>query len=156
MTTLGGLYDKITSFDTNQLCSGSKLSLFDIIASISVTQFDTTTLQEFLSTAYSKVVNGLSTGISAARLSKIISSNFEYSSAAWRNYEKQGRMRPIKLDKNNNPFAEKSGSVPAGGQGRMIGSASSDQNIEFTIELITSFNNLNMFNTTDCPALQVK
>lgn len=159
MTNLSNLYDKVTSFDPSQLCPGSKLSLFDIIASISITQFDASTLQEFLSTSYSKVVNGLSSGVSVARLSKIISSNFEYSSAAWRNFEKQGRLRPIKYDKNNNPFVEKSGSVTQQRERmtkKLGGSGQSDQDLEFTIELISSFNNLNLFNTSECPALQVK
>lgn len=155
LTSLQDLFTKLTSFEPSQICAGSKLSLFDIIGSISIQQLDANTVQtltDLLNTAYTKA----SSSATVSRLTSIISSNFEFSSAAWRNRENYGRVRKIQLDKKNNPFVEKSGSVlPTNarfGQQRLLDNS---DDIEFTITILNSFNNLNKFNSTGCPALQV-
>lgn len=89
----------------------------------------------------------------------MIASNLD---SAWRNKnDKNGRKRPAtsKLEVKSSPFEDRPGSdrqqrLLSGA--RASSSSSSDADIEFTIELISSFNNLNLFNTSDCPALQVR
>lgn len=86
----------------------------------------------------------------------MIKNNFELSSRAFQSTENYGRIRSFKMDRTNNPFVDKPGSIPSDTKSSRASTANnsnqSDNEYEFVTNILTSFNNLNKLDKSKCPA----
>jgi hypothetical protein len=159
------------------MCGTSSLSIFDIADSL---QFENQNLAPFVNFLNNKnvqrssmtpsvVVSNMSDSKVEGRTNKnatpsepseieivsnFIRNNFQYSSQAWRSYEKLGRRKAVKLNRKTNPFLQGfSGSV-------MRSSANTKQSMSAeamnnNLLLLKAFNGLNSFNDSQCPAKRI-
>ena len=159
--TLIDIWNKLQTHGLGKtICGDSILSIFDIIESL---QFQAQNLGPFVNFLNNKNVQrsvSLSptseneTNATVDSVLGFIRNNFKYSSDAWRDYEKFGRRKAIKINKKTNPYVQYSGSVFRSNTNNVNANTrqSSPAN---TIVLLQSFNNLTKFNDSQCPARRI-
>lgn len=137
---------------TATICGQSRLSLFDIFNSLQVNSDSTDSFVEFLN-SYSNDNNNTNETL-IGRITSFVSNNFEYSSQAFRSYEKYGR-KAIKIDRKTNPFLEYSGSVVEGDKNRSNATRDPNQNTYILRRVLEAFNGLNDIKDDECPARRI-
>lgn len=99
-------------------------------------------------------MNNEQISVTTGRLASIIKSSLEqHSSEVARSTEQFGRSRSFKV---TDPFGQKSDSIRSEKQqstGRFL---DTENDLDVAITILHSFNNLNRFNQTSCPARQVE
>jgi ATP-binding cassette subfamily A (ABC1) protein 1 len=87
-------------------------------------------------------------------VANFIRNNFEYSSNAWRSFEKLGRRKAVKFNRKTNPFLK-------GFSGSVLRSSATDRKtmsydaMNSNLQLLQAFNGLNSFNDSQCPARRI-